>query len=120
MNYMNKELRIKLISTVERIINLLVKKRYAEIALLTKKVRLNETQIGEAVSEYGRTLVGPPPSFHEHIDIIPVTNSTPQRWSVVFPLWTLEEGESDLSVEITCVDNKDDVFEIELDNIHTL
>lgn len=109
---MNTDLRKKFVSTIERLVKLLVEKKYAEIASLTKNRRLTETQISEAITEYGRILVSPPHSYHEHIDIVPVIDSKPQRWSVDFPLWTLEEGESDLSVEITCIDNGDDEFEL--------
>lgn len=117
---MDPTLRKKLIKTVERLVDLLVEKEYSEIATLTKNQRLTEAQISEAIIEYGRTLVSPPYSFHERINIVPIINSAPTRWSVDFPLWTLEEGESDLSVELTCIDNENDIFEIEMDNIHTL
>lgn len=114
------ELRTKLERTVDGFLSLLVDEKYHELALLTKNCRLTEEQIRNAVMEYGRKLVRPPNSFYRLIDVVPVTSSKPQRWSVDFPLWTLEEGESDLSVEMTCIDNDKDVFDVELDGIHVL
>ncbi|MGD9562998.1 MAG: hypothetical protein AB7F88_12635 [Pyrinomonadaceae bacterium] len=109
-----------IMAAAERLVRLLVEKKYSEIALITKNQRLTETQISEAISEYGRTLINPPSSFPESVDITPVIDSNPPRWSVDFPLWTLEEGESDLSIEMTCYDNGNDELEIELDGIHVL
>lgn len=117
---MDTDLKKKFVRTIEGLVKLLVEKRYSDIASVTKNQRLTEVQISEAIIEYGRTLISPPLSFREHIDIVPVIDSQPRRWIVDFPLWTLEEGESDLSVEITCVDNGNEIFDIELDNIHVL
>jgi hypothetical protein len=39
---------------------------------------------------------------------------------VVFPLWTAEEGESDLSVEMAVIEARPGLHDSEIHNIHVL
>jgi hypothetical protein len=41
------------------------------------------------------------------------------RWFVVMPLWSQEEGRSDLSIELTVMKHGDS-FVFEIDNLHVL
>jgi len=68
---------------------------------------------------YGCTLVRPPPDAFKHMSVIEVANAYPRKWAITMPLWTSEEGLSDLSLELTLI-ARDDGFEIELDNVHVL
>jgi hypothetical protein len=49
-----------------------------------------------------------------------VTNATEPTWSVRFDLWTVEEGRSDLSIEMTLIDRGDRDLAVEIDNVHVL
>lgn len=104
-------------SVVEKVIGLLVSGKYDEIVETTKGIRLDADSIDGAIRQYGRTLVMPPEEAYNYMDAIVVRGSTPQRWSVVMPLWTSEEGRSDLSVELT-LQEKPGGFDVELDDIH--
>jgi len=53
-------------------------------------------------------------------DIVPISGSNPQLWSVVVPLWSQEEGRSDLSLEITVQDSPDQKYLIDIDDLHVL
>ncbi len=54
------------------------------------------------------------------VDVVPVSGSDPQRWSVVIPLWTREEGRSDLSLEIIVEDSPAQRYPVEVDDLHVL
>lgn len=54
--------------------------------------------------EYCRTLVMPPETAYDNIDVIPIRGSEPQAYSVRFRLYTKEEGQSDLEVQLTLMD----------------
>lgn len=79
----------KILRTVDYIIKLLVEKKYSEVAALTNNRKLNAAQITGAISEYGGTLVIPPDVFLAKIDVVSISDSDHQRWSIDFPLWTL-------------------------------
>ena len=53
-----------------------------------------------AVTKYGRTLVQPPASGWEDVDVIRVGATSPPTFHVLFPLWTAESGESSLTLEL--------------------
>ncbi len=112
---MNERLR----QPVREIIELLVAGKYVKIEALTKGVRLSAGEMAQAVGDYGRHLVVPPEKAFELLDVVEVRNMQPPRWSVTMPLWTQEEGRSDLSLELTLIDGQQ-AFEIELDDIHVL
>jgi hypothetical protein len=110
--------RIKL--TVLQLLRWLVAGDYAAIERATHGVRLSESLMQQAVAEYGRTLVIPPDSALDQLDVIEIDRSNPRAWSVRVDLWTLEEGRSDLSLECTLIDRPGDLLVVEIDNLHVL
>lgn len=104
---------------VSDIIAFLAEKQYQKIVTLTQSVRLNKECIQKAIETYGRTIINPPDSAFDFMSIIEVRNSNPQQWSVVMPLWTKEEGRSDLSIELTLIKEKNN-YKVEVDDIHVL
>jgi hypothetical protein len=109
----------KIQKQVGEIIDLLVKGKFDEIELLTRGARLPAEQIETAIVQYGRTLVAHPVDAFSFMDVIEIRNSSPASWSITMPLWTKEEGRSDLSLELTLVE-EDGGFKVELDDIHVL
>lgn len=79
--------------------------------------RVNAEQIRNAVQQYGRTLVPLPAESYELIDHVVVLGSSPLAWSVVVPLYTKEEGRSDLSLELSLVEQAAGGHHIEIDDI---
>jgi hypothetical protein len=102
-----------------RIISLLVEGRYSDIEILTKSVRLAACDVKGIVNEYGRRLIMPPEEAFNLMNVVRVRNSGPQKWSITMPLWTEEEGRSDLSIILTLIQS-DQGIEVELDDIHVL
>ena len=107
--------------TVKRILELFAKHRYDELALLTRNNYPVE-DIQFAMEAYDATACEPPESFASRIDTIEIEGSTPAAWSVIFPIWTIEEGESDLSMNITCIARatEDGSFQFDLNGIYVL
>jgi hypothetical protein len=107
-------------NAVRHIVELLVNGKYEELEVLSGGNRLKAKDFHEALIDYGATLEMPPDSEYEKIDAIKIENSTPQRWSVRFALWTREEGRSDLSLEMTIIQNGDGSVSYEIDDLHVL
>lgn len=108
-----------ILSATKNVLDHLVRGEYAQLEALTNGVRLREEQIRSAIRQYGRQLVSPPESAYASLDIVEVRGSRPRRWSVTIPVWTAEEGRSDLSVELTVIEQPSGI-QIELDDIHVL
>lgn len=105
--------------TVRNLVQLLVSGEYDTLEQETKGIRLSAEQIQQALKEYGRHLRMPPEETFNSLDVLEVTGSMPRTWSVRCDLWTHEEGRSDLSLELTLID-EGTVARVEIDNIHVL
>ena len=101
------------------IVQLLVSGNYAQLEQETKGRRLSAKQIQRAVEEYGPHLRMPPDEIFNSLDAIEVTGAASGTWSVRCDLWTQEEGPSDLSLELTVIDQGESL-QVEIDNIHVL
>jgi hypothetical protein len=80
--------------------------------------RLTAADIARVVSEYGKTVVSPPRDRYEGLSVVAVTGAA-QTWSIAAPLWTAEEGRSDLTLEVTLSISDQDVV-VEIDGLHVL
>ncbi len=104
---------------VARIIVLLVTKEYGRIAELTGGIRMTAEEIDRAISDYGRTLVNLPENADQLLDVIRVDGTTREQYSVRMPLWTEQEGRSDLTLDLMITANGDQLV-VELHDIHVL
>jgi hypothetical protein len=75
--------------------------------------------MAKAIADYGRHLIIPPEEAYSLMDVVEIRSTQQPRWSVTMPLWTLEEGRSDLLLELTVI-RREKTFDIELDDIHVL
>jgi hypothetical protein len=105
-------------NVIRRLVSDLVAHRYAQIASDGRVGRLTAEELEHAVREYGRTLVELPDEAFERVDIFP-QNDKPSAYAVEVPLWTLEEGRSDLTLSTT-VREVDGQVVIEIDDLHVL
>lgn len=110
----------KAILTMKKLVELLVSGHYQELERLSGGVRLTCADIDQAICDYDGVLMTPPDSDLDNIDMIEITDSNPRTWSVRYDLWTEEKGKSDLSLEVTLIDNDKEIMGVELDNIHVL
>lgn len=108
-----------LVGAVQRVVELLVAGEFLRAEELTGGVRLSAEAIKRAVNDYGGVLTRPPDTAFDRLDAIQVQGSAPPRWSIRFDLWTEEEGQSDLTLEMT-VEEGPQGPKIALDDIHIL
>ncbi len=87
--------------TIEKIYTMLLNKEFHEIETVTQGAHLNAAEIEKLISDYGRTLIPYPEGIK--FDVIEITGSKNKSWSVVAPIYTLEESFSDLSLEMTLI-----------------
>lgn len=78
--------------------------------------RASKEDLIRTIQEYGRTLVPPPDDAYESLDVISVDSADLPTWSVWIPLWTSEEGRSDLTLEMTIIEANGQLA-IELDDL---
>jgi hypothetical protein len=117
---MQIEIAKKINLTTKHIIQLLVQAKYGEIESLSKGIRLKAEEMETTIREYGRHLTMPPESQFTSIDVIEIIGSKPRAWSVRFDLWTEEEGRSDLSIELTLIEDSGPLLRVEVDSLHVL
>jgi hypothetical protein len=103
-------------NTVKKLYEFLLNQEYQHVELLTAGVRLNAKEIEESIKGYGRKLAPYPEKVE--IDAIEIFGTEEKAWSVVAPVYTMEEGFSDLSIELTLIEKSEDYIKVELDNIH--
>lgn len=110
----------RVIRTAREVVELLVAGEYEQLENLTKSRRLSADELRSAVDDYGERLCLPPRHVFEEVDALELTGSIPAKWSVRIDLWSVREGRSDLSLEMTLAAADGDAMEVEIDNIHVL
>ena len=108
-----------LANAVRAVVSKLVRKDYEGAAFLSRRVRLSKAEIESAIRAYGKTLIDPPGDAFDSAEVTRIRSSGNPRWSVVVPFWTKEEGRSDLSLEVTIIEEPT-LTRVEIDNIHVL
>jgi len=102
-------------------VNLLVDGAYQVLESLTQGHFLSAAQLGRAIDDYGRRLIRPPDSAFEHLGSVQTPDIEPATFQVAFPLWTAEEGPSDLTLELRLIEAPPGrVFETQLLGLHVL
>lgn len=93
-----------IIGLVKEVIELLVHGRYKQVADWSNGISLSEVEISTAIAEYEHTLVSPPDiAYKEFLYSTHVRESDPPRWIIDMPLWTKEEGRSDLEICLSII-----------------
>jgi hypothetical protein len=99
------------------LLRFLIAGNLAEVVRMSGGVRLSRRELEMAIQEYGRTLVPLPEWASESWNIVEVRDTLPRQWSVWIPLWTKEEGRSDLTLGLTLIQDGSD-YRIEVDDLH--
>jgi hypothetical protein len=84
-------------------VDLLVRGDYESAVKVCIKSRLTSEDLRTIIRDYGRKLVSPPAEVYNKLDAIQVKDASVPTWSVRAPLWTKEEGRSDLTLELTII-----------------
>jgi hypothetical protein len=112
---------IEIETAVRIVVGLLVKQQYDVVESMTRGRRLKAEHLAEAVSTYGRTLVERGSDWWSTVDVTPVRVS-PGTFHVAAPLWTAEEGRSDLTLEMWLIPLpiEPPVYDVEILSLHVL
>lgn len=110
----------KLRATVSVLAERLAQGDYAGLCRMARVSRLGPEDLERAVRDYGRHLIPLPVAAFGTLDVLPVSDTQPQRWSVVVPLWSREEGRSDLSLEISVEDSTALTYSVAIEDLHVL
>ena len=105
---------------VGEIVVCLAMAEYEAVVALAPGSPVSPAQIKAAIEEYGRKLVPLPPEAYELIDYVAIRQSEPLSWSVVVPLFTQEEGRSDLSLELQLMKLATAGYEVSVNGLHVL
>lgn len=87
---------------------------------MTQGVRMTAAEILQAITEYGRILVAPPQEVWWPLVVITPVEGEPPTLQVAAPLWTKEEGRSDLTMELWLTEFGPGLLRPALLNIHVL
>jgi hypothetical protein len=104
--------------TIKSVVSLLVTGEYETLASLTSGRMLSAEEMRRAVEDYGRTLVMPPDKAFAELDHGTVKDSTPPRHWYAVPLWTLEQGRSDLEMQLALIEFAPGLLLVEIEGIH--
>lgn len=107
-------------AAVRVVVDLLVRGRYMTVEKVTRGRRLTASEMESAITTYGRTLVTPAENWWSTVEITPIDAGEQQAFHVVAPLWTREEGRSDLSVELRLMESSARVYETEVLDIRVM
>ncbi len=103
--------------TARHLHDLLASRKYVELEKISRGRRLTANQLAESVRDYGCSVASPPEDLK--LDVVRV-ETTPDTWSVNVPIFTTEEGRSDLTLEVTMTKTDEPFCNVEIDNLHVL
>ncbi|WP_174280182.1 DUF7668 domain-containing protein [Sphingomonas bacterium] len=86
---------------------------------LVRRSRPSRADIDHRLADYGRTFVRTPADYRDVIDVVAVDGAPVPTWSVRAPLWTAQEGRSDLTAVLT-VSRVDGKYLADLDDLLVL
>ena len=106
--------------TVHHLIELLVAGDYSGLEETSRGRRLTAGQLRQAVEDYGQELQMPPEAVFDDLDVNEIEGSIPRSWWTSVDLWNVEEGRSDLTLEIRLTETGGNIYDIEIENLHVL
>lgn len=102
---------------IRKLIECLVMKDYQALADRGWLGRLTIRELSGAVSDYGRQLILPPKDLLQRIDVYELNDGS--GWSLDVPVWTAEEGLSDLTLSLD-LKAEGDELELGISDLHVL
>ncbi len=117
---MKTELPLLATNFLRELTLLLVHGQYEELERRSKGIRMTADDLKTVVENYGRHLIALPEEAWKLTDTVVVSDSVPARFSVRQPLWTEEEGRSDLTFEVTLIESSPKNFVVEIDDLRVL
>ncbi len=102
---------------VRTTVGLLVEGKFETLERMSQGQRLSADQMAEAIRNYGRNLVIPPEESFRNMNIVQIENQQTKTFSVDFPLWTAEEGQSDVEMRLTLQESMEGIYSVQVDDI---
>lgn len=102
---------------VNELVHSLVMREFDKLASDGRAGRLSATELKTAIDEYGRALVDLPSEVWDLVD--EYRNDGAGAFALDVPLWTAEEGRSDLTLSLTVNDSGGNIG-VEIDDLHVL
>lgn len=104
------------------IIGLLVRGEYEALVSFTGGRRLTMQMMQDIVAEWPYSLTMP---LHNEIEDLvgasgEISGSNPHQWWVDVNLYTIEEGRSDLMLQLTVTDDPGEFYRVEMNDLHVL
>lgn len=106
------------VTKIRKLVDDLVAGDYAKIERDGYLSRLTKEELKRAIEDYGRTLIPIPKNGLSEIDTYPIDGHAEQI-SIDCPLWTQEEGMSDLTLSLTITQTTHGV-KLSIDDLHVL
>lgn len=107
-------------TAVRTIVDLLVRGEYGTVERISRGRRLSAAELERAVTEYGRRLCAPESEWWDSVELTPITAAAEPAFHVAAPLWTVEEGRSDLTLELRLIEIAEEVYDTEVEDLHVL
>jgi len=107
-----------LVPALNSLVHELVAGNYARLESDGRAGRLTARMLGQAVAEYGHILVDVPNEAFEVGRAYAIKGES-LCWAVDLPLWTVDEGRSDLTLQVTARSTPDGVL-MRIDDLHVL
>lgn len=110
------------LTLVSTIVNLIVRGEYEVVEAMTRGQRLSANDLEDAVRAYGRHLIPPPPGSWAKLHVVAVKRRIGRReaYVAVVPMWTEEEGESDVALELRVRRAAQGLWDAEVLDLHVL
>jgi hypothetical protein len=106
--------------TTEAVLKHLVGGDVDGLLRLAPKSRMSAEEVRSVLAGYPYRPVFPSAPIEKLLDIVEVKGVSPRSWSVNLPLWTKEEGRSDLTLEMHFTDSDTEFYAVEIDDLHVL
>lgn len=107
-----------LFTAIRDLVDSLVRGAYAELEVDGRIGRLTTDELRLAIEQYGQTLMTLPDEAALAISVYPY-NEKPSMLAVDVPLWTIEEGRSDLTLSLTAKVTEQ-LIKVQIDDLHVL
>jgi hypothetical protein len=107
-----------LVEAIQALVADLAHGKFAEVETDGRAGRLGADVLQHAVREYGRVLLPLPVQGLALIDVVPVRGN-PSELSVDVPMWSVEEGRSDLTLQLEAT-KVGGTWQLAIMNLHVL
>ena len=108
-----------LIHEVRDVVERLVRREFEVLEVDGRIGRLTAEELARAVDDYGRTLVEIPDRGWELADSYEIEGRS-AAWAIDLPLWTQEEGRSDLTLSLSVSRTEQEGVVVQIEDLHVL